>query len=112
MSAATVRPTTVTIQGTCIAHTSIRESIEIPAGAPLTELLPSVLSAIDDLRTSPWSGETSSDDTWEIQITMRPSDGHGLVESLQKLKEKRSQRTTEKSLFELWERAWKEKLDT
>jgi len=70
----TAKPTTDMIQDIVIAHTFTPESTEAPDGTQRMEQLRSVLNVIEDLQTTLWSGETSSDDTWEIVITMRRKD--------------------------------------
>lgn len=92
---------TVTIRDTSTALTYTHESIVIPAGAPTTEQLHSVLSAIVDTLTTPLNGEISFEDSWEMTITMSQRGEHGLVENSPRPNEKTSRSTTETNFGEL-----------
>ncbi|MHC4989330.1 MAG: hypothetical protein ACYTFX_12710 [Planctomycetota bacterium] len=94
--AATAKKITGTIQGTYTAHTSTLASIAVQGGTLSTGLSHSALDVIDDLLTSLLNGQTSSEGSWAIQITIMPSDSRGRLESIQRQKEKKSKSTTKK----------------
>ena len=60
------------IQDMYIAHTFTPANIEAPDGTQRMEQLRSVLNVIEGSLTTLWSGEISSDGSWEIAIMMRP----------------------------------------
>jgi hypothetical protein len=112
MSAKPAERTTVTIQGTFNAHTFTPENIEIQGGMQSTGQLHSAQNVIEDLLTSLSNGVIFSDDTWEIQITMKQSDEHGSAASSPKRKEKKSPSTIETNYDALSNFALKARLGT
>lgn len=91
---ATVRGTLGMSLGTPIALTYIPANTGHVAGTLTSEQCAFVQNVTVALRTFLLSGETSSDDTWEIQITKRPSGSHGHQESTHPPSERKLQHTT------------------
>ena len=101
MSANHAEKIIATIRATFTPPTYIPASTEIRDGIAISGPWHYVRNVTVDTLISLLSGLHSSEDTWEIQITMKRKDLPGSAESSPRQSEKKSPSTTEKSYEEL-----------
>ena len=95
-----VERTTDITEDTYSAHIRIQDDTAIPDGVRTMGRSRYVPNVTDDIRTFLLSGPISSDDTWEIRITKKPSVELGLSVSSLKRKEKKSPLTIDLNVDE------------